>query len=238
MKGLLLAGGTGSRLMPLTRVTNKHLLPVYDKPMIFYPLQTLLDAGIREIMIISGPEHLGDITELLGSGKEWGAHFTYRVQDKALGIAQAIGMAADFAANDAITVVLGDSIFEDTFRTAVETFTTGARIFLKKVHDPERFGVPTLAGKKVLKITEKPKSPDSPYAQTGIYIYDQRVFAAIKTLKPSQRGELEVTDLNNWYIAKGEMDAEFLKGFWTDAGTIESLFAASELVRKKRIKNK
>lgn len=236
MKGVLLAGGTGSRLYPLTRITNKHLLPVYDRPMIFYPIQTLLDAGIREILIVSGPEHLGAITELLGSGAEWDAHFTYRVQDKALGIAHAIGLAEDFAAGESVCVVLGDSIFEDTFKKAVETFRQGARIFLKKVSDPERFGVPTLDGKRVVKITEKPKKPASPYAQTGVYIYDNRVFDIVKELKPSWRGELEVTDINNWYIGQQQMDAYFLKGFWTDAGTIESLYHAAALVRKWRLK--
>jgi len=236
MKGLLLAGGTGSRLAPLTRVTNKHLLPVYDRPMIFYPLRTLLDAGIKDIMIVSGPDHLGDITELLGSGAEWKARFTYRVQDKAGGIAQAIGMAEDFAAGGDLTVILGDSIFEDTFKDAIKGFASGARIFLKKVPDPQRFGVPTLAGKKVIKITEKPKKPAANYAQTGLYVYDNRVFDVIKGLKPSKRGELEVTDISNWYIKAGAMDAAFLKGYWTDAGTHDSLFRASEMVRKKKMK--
>jgi len=236
MKGILLAGGTGSRLAPLTHVTNKHLLPVYNKPMIFYPLQTLLDAGITEIMIVSGPDHLGDLTELLGSGAAWQAHFTYRVQDTAGGIAQAIGLAADFAAGEPIAVILGDSIFEDNFKEAVQGFQSGARIFLKEVSDPERFGVPTLDGEKVLKITEKPSQPDSSFAQTGLYLYDQRVFDIIKNLKPSGRGELEVTDLSNWYIEQGDMDAAFLTGFWRDAGTFESLLQASQLVREKCLK--
>lgn len=236
MKGVILAGGTGSRLYPLTRVTNKHLLPVYDRPMIFYPLETLLSAGISEIMIVSGPDHLGDITELLGSGREWNARFTYRVQDEAGGIAQAIALAEDFAEKGPIAVILGDNIFEDNFKSAVAGFRQGARIFLKKVTSPERFGVATLDGKRVVKITEKPKKPESNFAQTGFYIYDRRVFDIIKDLKPSWRGEYEVTDINNAYIKERQMDAHFLKGFWSDAGTIESLYHASDLVRKKKLK--
>lgn len=233
-KGLILAGGTGSRLLPLTRVTNKHLLPVYDQPMIFFPLRTLLDAGISDIMIISGPDHLGDITELLGSGQEWGARFTYRVQEKALGIAHGIALAEDFAAGESIAVILGDNIFQDSFADSIQSFESGARIFLKEVSDPQRFGVATLDGTRVTKITEKPANPESNFVQTGLYLYDSRAFEAIRNQQPSARGELEVTDLNNWYVQRGEMDAAFLDGFWSDAGTIESLFAASQLVRSLR----
>ena len=238
MKGILLAGGTGSRLRPLTFVTNKHLLPVYDLPMIFYPLQTLLDAGIREIMVISSNEHTGDIMRLLGSGKEWGVHFTFEIQEKAGGIAQALGLAENFAAGESVAVILGDNIFEDNFKQAVQSFKSGARIFLKKVADPERFGVPTLLGKKVVKIVEKPKKPASDFAVTGFYLFDKYVFEIIKTLKPSGRGELEITDVNNCYLEHDAMDARQVKGFWSDAGTFESLHHASELVRQKKLKKK
>ncbi len=236
MKGILLAGGTGSRLRPLTFVTNKHLLPVYDLPMIFYPLQTLLNAGIKEIMIVSGDEHTGHIMRLLGSGKEWGARFTFEMQEEAGGIAQALGLAAKFAAGSDIAVILGDNIFEDNFKQAVKSFKGGARIFLKRVPDPKRFGVPTLQGKQVVKITEKPRKPASKCAVTGFYLYDARVFDVIQTLAPSRRGELEITDVNNWYVQHNLMDAKQVKGFWSDAGTFESLHHASELVRKQRLK--
>ena len=233
MKGVLLAGGTGTRLHPLTRVTNKHLLPVYDKPMIFHPLETLVKAGLSDILVVTGPEHAGNFMQLLGSGKEFGVRLTYRIQDEAGGIAQALGMAEDFAAGGSVAVILGDNIFEDDFHSAVETFQEGARIFLKEVPDPERFGVPTLQGTKVIKVTEKPKKPESQYAVTGFYIYDNQVFKVIKTLKPSHRGELEITDVSNWYINQGQMDAQVVKGFWSDAGTLQSLFRATTLVRDK-----
>lgn len=238
MKGVLLAGGTGSRLHPLTLVTNKHLLPVYDKPMIFHPLGTLVKAGLKEILIVTGPEHAGNFMQLLGSGKEFGVHLTYRIQDEAGGIAQALGMAKDFAAGGPVTVILGDNIFEDDFRESIQGFQSGARIFLKKVPDPQRFGVPTLEGEKVIKITEKPTKPESDYAVTGIYIYDAKVFDVIRDLKPSKRGELEITDVSNWYIDQGIMDAQMVQGFWSDAGTLESLFRASSLVYKKMTNDK
>jgi glucose-1-phosphate thymidylyltransferase len=231
MKGIILAGGTGSRLYPLTKVTNKHLLPVYDKPMIYYPLQTLIDAGITEIMIVSGRGHAGHFLELLGSGADFGVHITYEIQEKAGGIAQALGLADDFADDEHVTVILGDNIFEDNVLDAVKTFRSGARIFLKAVPDAERFGVAQIRGKNIISIEEKPAKPKSSLAVTGLYIYDADVFEIIRTLKPSGRGELEITDVNNEYIRLEKMDFSMLNGYWSDAGTFESLFRASELVR-------
>lgn len=236
MKGVILAGGTGSRLMPLTKVTNKHLLPVYNKPMIYYPLQTLIDAGIKEILIVSGPGHAGHFVNLLGSGREFGVKFSYEVQDEAGGIAQALGLAEDFADNDSVCVILGDNVFED--KIDINDFKEGAKIFLKEVNDPQRFGVAEINQKnEVLNIEEKPNNPKSNYAVTGIYIYDNKVFDIIKTLKPSARGELEITDVNNNYIKEGRMNAKVLKGFWTDAGTFESLHRANTLVKEKQDKH-
>ena len=234
MKGIILAGGTGSRLYPLTKVTNKHLLPVYDKPMIYYPLQTLVDAGITEIMIVSGRGHAGHFLELLGSGADFGVHLTYEIQEKAGGIAQALGLADDFVDNEPVSVILGDNIFQDNVRTAVETFKEGARIFLKEVPDAKRFGVAEIRGKKIISIEEKPAKPKSNLAVTGLYIYDAGVFEIIRTLKPSGRGELEITDVNNEYIRMEKMDFSMLQGYWSDAGTFESLFRASELVRSTK----
>ena len=207
MKGIILAGGTGSRLYPLTKVTNKHLLPVYDKPMIYYPLQTLLSAGIKDIMIVSGRGHAGHFLELLGSGADFDARFTYEIQDEAGGIAQALALAEDFADDDDVAVILGDNIFQDNVKDAVHSFTSGAHIFLKQVQDAERFGVAEVDNNRehVLGIEEKPKVPKSDYAVTGLYIYDNGVFDVIKTLKPSGRGELEITDVNNEYIRQGAM---------------------------------
>jgi len=233
MKGVILAGGTGSRLFPLTKVTNKHLLPIYNKPMIYYPLQTLISANIKEVLIISGPEHAGHFLNLLGSGKEFGVKFTYEIQEKAGGIAQALSLAEDFSYNGPITVILGDNIYEDNFSEEIKSFEKGGMIFLKEVQDPERFGVAELNGKNVIKIEEKPKIPKSNYCVTGLYVYDNEVFSVIKTLKPSKRGELEITDVNNYYIDKNAMKAEFVKGFWSDAGTFESLIKASNLIREK-----
>jgi glucose-1-phosphate thymidylyltransferase len=234
MKGIILAGGTGSRLYPLTKVTNKHLLPIYDKPMIYYPLQTLINAGLKDIMIVSGRGHAGHFLELLGSGADFGVHLTYEIQEKAGGIAQALGLAEDFADNESVTVILGDNIFQDDVRNDVETFRSGARIFLKEVQDAKRFGVAEIMGKKIVSIEEKPAQPRSNLAVTGLYIYDERVFDTINTLKPSGRGELEITDVNNEFIRLGEMDYSVLSGYWSDAGTFESLFRASDLVRSKR----
>jgi glucose-1-phosphate thymidylyltransferase len=231
MKGVILAGGTGSRLYPLTKVTNKHLLPVYDKPMIYYPLQTLISAGIKDIMIVSGRGHAGHFLELLGSGSELGVHFTYEIQEEAGGIAQALSFAEDFADKDDVTVILGDNIFQDNIKEDISAFSGGAKIFLKEVPDAHRFGVAELEGNRVAGIEEKPEIPKSNFAVTGLYIYDCEVFNAIKTLKPSGRGELEITDVNNYYINKKVMKYRVLNGFWSDAGTFESLFRASELVR-------
>lgn len=230
MKGVILAGGTGTRLMPLTKVTNKHLLPVYDKPMIYYPLQKLIEAGITDIMVVSGKGHAGHFLELLGSGKDFGVNLSYAVQEEAGGIAQALALAEEFADGGPICVVLGDNIFEGAF--VVSDFGDGARIYLKDVANPGRFGVATLKEGRVLAITEKPKKPASHYAVTGFYIYDNTVFDRIRRLKPSDRGELEITQVNDEYVKEGRMDVRYVKGFWSDAGTFESLFRASELVRK------
>jgi glucose-1-phosphate thymidylyltransferase len=241
MKGVILAGGTGSRLYPLTKVTNKHLLPVYDKPMIFYPIQTLIDAGIKDILIVSGRGHAGDFLELLGSGAEFGVRFTYEIQDEAGGIAQALSLAENFADEDDVTVILGDNIFQDseTLYNTIKSFDSGSQIFLKQVSDARRFGVAEVDdnSKKVLSIEEKPEKPKSDYAVTGLYVYDNRVFNFIKQLKPSGRGELEITDVNNWYIKQGEMKYSVIDGFWSDAGTFESLLRASMMV-KGDIQNK
>lgn len=231
MRGIILAGGTGSRLYPLTKVTNKHLLPVYDKPMIYYPIKTLISAGIKEIMIVSGKGHAGHFLELLGSGSELGIRITYEIQDEAGGIAQALGLAEDFADNGPVTMILGDNIFQDSIPESVESFTSGAKVFLKEVPDAHRFGVAEIDGNRIISIEEKPKAPKSNLAVTGLYIYDSRVFKIIRNLKPSGRGELEITDVNNAYIKMGEMEYSLLKGYWSDAGTFESLFRASELVK-------
>ncbi len=237
MKGIILAGGTGSRMYPLTKVTNKHLLPVYDKPMIYYPLQTLIDADIKDIMIVSGRGHAGHFLELLGSGADFGVHLTYEIQEKAGGIAQALGLAEDFADNEPVTVILGDNIFQDNVRSAIESFESGARIFIKEVPDAGRFGVAEIKGNRIISIEEKPALPKSNFAVTGLYIYDYRVFEIISSLKPSGRGELEITDVNNEYIRMGEIDFSQLNGYWSDAGTFESLFRASELVRNIKRNN-
>ncbi len=234
MKGIILAGGTGSRLYPLTKVTNKHLLPVYDKPMIYYPLQTLIEAGITEIMIVSGRGHAGHFLELLGSGMEFGAQLTYEIQEGAGGIAEALGLAKRWANNENVTVILGDNIFEDSVKEAVETFTSGARVFLKEVPDAQRFGVAEVSGSRIKSIEEKPAEPKSNLAVTGLYMYDAGVFRVIQKLKPSARGELEITDVNNAYIHNNEMTFSLLKGFWSDAGTFDSLIRASMIVQQYR----
>ncbi|HEY2029987.1 MAG TPA: sugar phosphate nucleotidyltransferase [Myxococcales bacterium] len=233
MKGIVLAGGTGSRLFPLTKVTNKHLLPVGREPMIFHPVKKLTEAGIAEILIVTGVEHMGDVVNLLGSGREFSCRFTYKVQDEAGGIAQALGLAENFAGNDPICVILGDNIFEAPIRPFVDAFekqAKGARLLLKQVHDPQRYGVAEVEGTRVTRIVEKPKEPKSDLAVLGIYFYDSAVFDIIKTLKPSGRGELEITDVNNHYVKAGTLSWDKLGGWWTDAGTFESLHAASELV--------
>lgn len=230
MKGIILAGGFGTRLHPLTRVTNKHLLPVYNKPMIYYPLETLTKSGIKEILIVCGPEHTGHFINLLRSGKEFGTKIRYEIQDSPTGIAGALALAEDFAGGEPITVVLGDNIFEDTFD--LNNFQSGAKIFLKIVADPKRYGVAEVENNKIIDIEEKPENPKTNYAVTGIYQYDSKVFEIIKTLKPSERGELEISDVNNEYIKLNEMRYDLVKGFWTDAGTIKSLHNANMLVGK------
>ncbi|UCF05938.1 MAG: NTP transferase domain-containing protein [bacterium] len=241
MKGVILAGGLGTRLLPLTKVTNKHLLPVYDKPMIFYPIQALINAGIMDILIVTGGNNAGDFLRLLGNGKEFGLeHINYTYQEGEGGIAEALGLAKYFASNDRICVVLGDNIIERNIIGAVAAYRKqkrGAKILLKEVPDPERFGVPILDGDKVIKIEEKPKKPKSPYAVTGIYMYDNRVFDIIETLEPSERGELEITDVNNAYIERGELTWDLLDGWWTDAGTFESLLRATDLVSRTGANN-
>lgn len=236
MKGVVLAGGAGSRLLPLTKITNKHLLPVFNKPMIYYPLECLVKAGIRDIIIVTGGRHAGDFLKLLGNGKEFGLeHINYTYQEGEGGIAEALSLAEYFAAGEKICVVLGDNIIENNIKSAVQGFESqpsGAKILIKNVPDPKRFGVPVFDGKRIVRIEEKPEMPKSPYAVTGIYFYDARVFEVIKTLEPSQRGELEITDVNNWYIEKGEMTWNELEGWWTDAGTFGSLLRASNLVAK------
>ena len=236
MKGIILAGGRGTRLLPLTKITNKHLLPIFDKAMIDYPLQTLLKAGIVDILVISGREHAGDFIEYLGSGSDYGANFTYKVQIKAGGIAHALFLAEEFTDGDSMTVILGDNIFEDNFKSKLKNFKGGAKVFLKEVPDPERFGVVTLEGKKVVKIVEKPKKPETNFVTTGIYQYDKNVFNIIRKLKPSWRGELELTDVNNMYIKRGQMRAEFLGGFWSDAGTFDSMATSVNWAFKKKNK--
>jgi len=234
MKGIVLAGGTGSRLYPLTKVTNKHLLPVGNKPMIYYPIEKLTDAGIKEILIVTGTEHMGDVVNLLGSGKDFGCRFTYKVQDEAGGIAQALGLARNFVGNDSMAVILGDNIFESDLNDATKNVEkSGARILIKEVDDPERFGVAELDGDKIIGIEEKPDQPKSNYAVTGIYFYPPDVFDVIENLEPSDRGELEITDVNNYYIRNGRMKYSILEGWWTDAGTPDSYKRANEFATKR-----
>ncbi len=238
MKGIILAGGLGSRLRPLTKVTNKHLLPIYDKPMIYYPIETLVRAGIHDIMIVTGGTSAGDFLRLLGNGAEFGLkdiYYTY--QEGEGGIADALKLCEHFAEDNRVVVILGDNIVQDDIGPFVRRFEqqdSGARILLKQVEDPERFGVPQLDGDRILRIEEKPDIPKSRYAVTGIYMYDRRVFDFIRKLKPSERGELEITDVNNHYIAEGDLHYDILEGWWTDAGQFESLFRASELVARGR----
>jgi len=232
IKGIVLAGGMGTRLFPLTKVTNKHLLPVGLAPMIWHPLWKLKEAGIEEILVVTGTEHMGDVVGLLGSGKDYGCRFTYKVQDEAGGIAQALSLAENFASASKICVILGDNIFLDALGPQAEIFATqakGARIMIKEVTDPHRFGVAELKGDSVVSIVEKPKEPKSNMAVTGIYFYDSNVFEIIRKIKPSKRGELEITDVNNAYIELGEMTWGALEGWWSDAGTFPSLAKAQEL---------
>jgi glucose-1-phosphate thymidylyltransferase len=238
MKGIVLAGGTGSRLFPLTKITNKHLLPIYDKPMIFYPIESLVEAGIEEILIVTGGRNAGDFLRLLANGKQWGLkHVNYAYQEGEGGIADALSLAEHFADGDRICVILGDNIVEGSIRAAVDAFrvqASGARILLKEVPDAERFGVAEVDGDRILGIEEKPAKPKSNLAVTGIYLYDETVFDKVRTLVPSGRGELEITDVNNAYIREGTMAFSHLEGWWTDAGTFESLLRAANLVAQSR----
>lgn len=237
MKGVILAGGLGSRLYPLTKVTNKHLLPVYNKPMIFYPLEALINADIHDIMIVTGGNNAGDFLRLLGNGEAFGIrHLHYAYQTGEGGIAEALSYAEYFAGGDKICVVLGDNIIEKNFIRAKKNFErqkAGAKILLKEVEEPQRFGVPVFSNGQIVTIEEKPKHPASPYAVIGIYFYDARVFDIIRTLKPSARGELEITDVNNTYLRDGQLTWDILEGWWTDAGTFESLLLANQLVASK-----
>ena len=235
MKGVILAGGTGSRLYPLTKVTNKHLLPVYNKPMIYYPLETLARAGIKDILIISGKDHAGHFLNLLGSGRDFGVNLSFEVQDGASGIAHALSLAENFSGKESIAVILGDNIFEDDISKDIASFERqagGARIFLKEVGDANRFGVAEIRGDAIIGIEEKPKDPKSNLAVTGLYMYDSDVFDIIRTISPSERGEYEITDVNNTYIKRGSLSYSLLRGDWTDAGTFESLFKANNIARE------
>lgn len=234
MKGIILAGGTGSRLFPLTKVTNKHLLLVGKYPMIFHSIAKLKEADIQDILIVTGKDHMGDVVNLLGSGREFGVTFTYKVQDEAGGIAQALGLAEQFVCGDQMVVILGDNVFNDSIAPFVRNFkqqNNGAKILIQEVHDPQRYGVPELQGERIVSIEEKPQQPKSNYAVTGIYMYDSKVFEIVRTLKPSGRGELEITDVNNAYIQADELSYDILQGWWTDAGTHVSLTKANELAK-------
>ncbi|HNY72166.1 MAG TPA: sugar phosphate nucleotidyltransferase [Syntrophales bacterium] len=236
MKGIVLAGGLGTRMFPLTKVTNKHLLPIYSKPMIYYPIRTLVNAGIDEILIVTGGNSAGDFLRLLGNGKEFGLkHLNYAYQEGEGGIAAALSLAEYFADQDKIVVVLGDNIIEKNIRAAADSFrkqAEGAKILLKEVPDPQRFGVPAFEGDRIVRIDEKPSAPASNYAVIGIYMYDSKVFDFIRTLKPSERGELEITDVNNYYLRQEKLTWDVLEGWWTDAGTFDSLLNAGNMVRQ------
>jgi glucose-1-phosphate thymidylyltransferase len=242
MKGVVLAGGSGSRLYPLTKITNKHLLPIYSKPMIYYPIQTLVDAGIKDILIVTGGRNAGDFLRLLANGKEFGlTHLDFTYQEGEGGIAEALSLAEHFADGKKLCVILGDNIIEGSIRAAADEFRdqkSGARILLKEVEDAERFGVAELKDGRIIGIEEKPKRPKSNYAVTGIYMYDETVFEKVRTLVPSKRGELEITDVNNAYIHEGSMTFSHLEGWWTDAGTFDSLLRATNLVASSTHKNK
>ncbi|MDD2646739.1 MAG: sugar phosphate nucleotidyltransferase [Patescibacteria group bacterium] len=237
MKGIILAGGNGTRMLPCTRITNKHCLPVYDKPMIYHPLETLTKAGIKEVMIVTGGNNPGDFLKLLENGKEFGLkEIRYAYQEGAGGIAEALGLAENFAKGDGVVVILGDNIFEDDIAPYVKKFINqvrGGKVFLKEVSDPERFGVADIKGDKITDIEEKPKNPKSNYAVTGLYMYDSQVWDLIKKLKPSGRGELEITDVNNFYIRNNSLTYEIVKGFWSDAGTFDSLLRAANFLAGK-----
>ena len=236
MKGIILAGGTGTRLFPLTKVTNKHLLPVGRKPMIYHPIEKLLQIGIEDILIVTGVEHMGDVVSLLGSGKGFGCRFTYKVQDEAGGIAQALFLAKEFVDKDLVAVILGDNIFEDNLKPFADAFRKqkkGARVLIKEVSDPQRFGVIELKDNRIVSIEEKPRKPKSNLVITGVYFYDPEVFEIIRRLKPSRRGELEISDVNRAYLQKGNLHFDVLSGWWSDAGTFESLERATLLAEGK-----
>lgn len=234
MRGIILSGGSGTRLRPLTKITSKQLLPVYNRPMIYYPLNTLIRAGITEIMIIIAPERAGDYLNLLGSGQQFGVKFTYEIQDKPEGIAQAFLIGENFIDNENVTLILGDNIFEDDLSKDIQSFNSGARIFAKQVPDPERFGVVKFDSQgQAEAIVEKPKNKISDYAVTGLYVYDHQVVEAAKEIKPSARGELEITDINNWYLAKGQLDVATVTGEWLDTGTFDSLLKAQQFAKDK-----
>lgn len=234
MRGIILSGGSGSRLSPLTKITSKQLLPIYDRPMIYYPLNTLIKAGIKEILIIVAPERAGDYLNLLGSGKQFGVKFTYEIQDKPEGLAQAFLIAENFIDNESVAMILGDNIFEDDFAEEIKSFKSGAKIFAKQVADPQRFGVVKInEDLKAEKIVEKPKEFISDLAVTGLYVYDNRVVEVAKSIKPSERGELEITDVNNWYLEKNELEVAKVSGDWLDAGTFDSLLKAQNIAKEK-----
>ena len=236
MKGILICGGTGSRLRPLTEITNKSLLPVYDKPLLLYPLQTLLSAGITDIAVITGPEHMDQIAQFLGSGERFGCTFSFKVQERPAGIAHALGLAEEFAAGESVCAILGDNVFFDDLSPVIRSFKTGAHLFLKEVHDPERFGVAEInASGKVLSIEEKPAEPKSNFAATGCYLYESDCFDIISGLLPSARGEIEITDLSKAYLMKSELTATILTDEWVDAGTFESLHKAAVIVRERKM---
>ena len=235
MKGILICGGIGSRLKPLTDITNKSLLPVYDKPLITYPLQTLLNAEIEDIMIITGTEHIDQISEFLGNGSKFGCRFSFAVQEKPQGIAQALGMAESFADEESICAILGDNIYFENISDTIKSFEKGGHIFLKEVPDPERFGVVEIEGDRVVSIEEKPQQPKSNLAHTGCYLYDARCFEIARSLTPSARGELEISDISKWYLDQNELTASILQDEWIDSGTFESLFKAAKLVRARKL---
>ena len=232
MKGIILAGGTGTRLNPLTKVTNKHLLPVYNHPMIYYPIDTLIRSGIDNITIVTGKDHGGSFMNLLGSGKEFGAKFHYALQDNAGGIAEALSLVEEFVHEDSMVVILGDNVIVDNLSNDIKSFRTGSKIFLKEVPHPQRFGVPVFNNDRIVRIDEKPKNPGSRYAVTGLYMYDSTVFEKIRKVKPSSRGELEITDVNNLYIEENSLQYGVLEGPWLDAGTFDSLLEASNRIRE------
>jgi len=241
IKGVILCGGLGKRLEPLTRITNKHLLPIYNKPMVYYPIQTLVEAGIKDIMIVTGGNNAGDFLRLIGNGQEFGLrHINYTYQRGEGGIAEALSLTEHFVDRRKVVVILGDNLIGGSIRKYVEKFKlqdSGARILLKEVNDPERFGVAEIKNGKILSIEEKPKTPKSNYVVTGIYMYDEKVFDIVKTLKPSGRGEMEITDVNNAYLKAGQLYYDVLNGWWTDCGLPETLYRAATLARKNRTKN-